>query len=51
MSRYLVDRIAATPNIELRTHARLVGLAGSRDSGVESISWCGPDGETEQRPL
>src|ERR1700704_1301500 len=32
MSRYLIDRIAATPNIELRTHTAVTGLSGA--SGV-----------------
>ena len=36
MSRYLIDRIAATPNIELRTHTSVTGLSGA--SGVlESV--------------
>jgi thioredoxin reductase (NADPH) len=39
MSKYLIDRIAATPNIELRTHTEIVGLSGSRRSGVESVTW------------
>jgi thioredoxin reductase (NADPH) len=29
MSRYLIDRIAATPNIELRTHTAVTGLSGT----------------------
>jgi thioredoxin reductase (NADPH) len=39
MSKYLVDRIAAIPNIELRTRTEIVGLTGSRESGVESVRW------------
>src|SRR6266513_736638 len=39
MSRYLIDRIAAIPNIELRTRTEIVALAGSRESGVESVRW------------
>lgn len=39
MSRYLIDRIAATPNIELRTRTEIVALAGSRQAGVESVRW------------
>src|SRR5438309_2263527 len=39
MSRYLVDRIAAIPNIELRTRTEIVALEGSRESGVESLRW------------
>lgn len=39
MSKYLIDRIAAIPNIELRTRTEIVGLTGSRQSGVESVRW------------
>jgi thioredoxin reductase (NADPH) len=39
MSTYLIDRIAAIPNIELRTRSEIVGLTGSRQTGVESVSW------------
>src|SRR6266496_2433609 len=38
-SRYLIDRIAAIPNIELRTRTEIVALEGSRESGVESVRW------------
>src|SRR5437763_4454606 len=39
MSQYLIDRIGATPNIELLTRTEIVGLSGSRQSGVESVTW------------
>jgi thioredoxin reductase (NADPH) len=39
MSKYLIDRIAATPNIELLTRSQIVGLAGTHESGVESVTW------------
>ncbi|HYY59917.1 MAG TPA: FAD-dependent oxidoreductase, partial [Burkholderiales bacterium] len=39
MSKYLIDRIAATPNIELLTRTELVGLTGSHDTGIESVTW------------
>jgi len=39
MSKYLIDRIAATPNIELLTRTEIVGLAGTHESGVESVTW------------
>jgi thioredoxin reductase (NADPH) len=52
MSKYLIDRIAATPNIELLTHTEIVGLAGSRQSGVESVTWRNGDaGKTETRAI
>lgn len=37
MSRYLVDRIASIPNIELCTHTEIVGLTGT--SALESVRW------------
>ncbi len=39
MSRYLVERIAATPNIELRTRTEIRALSGSPQSGVEAVHW------------
>jgi thioredoxin reductase (NADPH) len=39
MSRYLIDRIAATPTIELLPHTELIGLASSRGSYLERIRW------------
>jgi thioredoxin reductase (NADPH) len=38
MSRYLIDRIAAAPNIELMTETEVVALDGS-DRGLERIRW------------
>ena len=39
MSKYLIDRIAATPNIELRTRTEIVGLTGTRQTGLQSVRW------------
>jgi len=39
MSRYLIDRIAATPNIEVLTRTQIVGLEGTPGTGVESVTW------------
>ena len=39
MSRYLVDRIAAQPNIEVVTQANITALEG-RDGTLETIRWC-----------
>jgi thioredoxin reductase (NADPH) len=39
MSKYLIDRIDATPNIELLTRTELVGLTGSHDTGIETLTW------------
>jgi thioredoxin reductase (NADPH) len=52
MSKYLIDRIAATPNIELLTRTELVGLTGARPAGIESLTWRTSDtGKTETRPI
>jgi len=39
MSRYLIDRIHAIPNIELQTDTELSGIEGVPDSGLSSVSW------------
>ncbi len=39
MSRYLIDRIEAAPNIVLRPHTELVGLRGEPATGLEGASW------------
>ena len=39
MSKYLIDRIDAIPNIELLTRTEIVGLTGSHESGIESVTW------------
>src|SRR5207245_7850228 len=52
MSNYLIDRIEATPNIELLTRTAIISLTGSRQSGVESVTWRNRDsGEKETRPI
>src|SRR5947207_15496926 len=37
MSQYLIDRIDATPTIELRTHTRLTQLEGDPGGHLEAI--------------
>jgi thioredoxin reductase (NADPH) len=37
MSRYLIDRIKATPNIELRVHTDVTGLLGAADGTLTSV--------------
>jgi thioredoxin reductase (NADPH) len=39
MSRYLVDRIDATPNIEVVTQSEIVALDGSSQTGLEQVRW------------
>ena len=39
MSRYLIDRIAAAPNIELMTETEIVALTGAPNAGLEKVRW------------
>jgi len=39
MSRYLIERIEATPNIELMFNSEVTGLEGNADVGLERIIW------------
>jgi thioredoxin reductase (NADPH) len=39
MSRYLIDRIAATPNIELMTETELIALSGAAGANLEGVRW------------
>ncbi|GLS21206.1 thioredoxin reductase [Labrys miyagiensis] len=39
MSQYLVDRIAAAPNIALHTRTQLTALEGSPETGLEKVRW------------
>jgi len=52
MSRYLIDRIAALPNVELHTRCEIVGIEGDRTEGISAIT-CRDrqSGETKTRPL
>ena len=38
MSKYLIERIDATPNIELRTETEITDLAPTASSGLESVT-------------
>jgi thioredoxin reductase (NADPH) len=52
MSKYLIDRIAANPRIELRTRTEIVAIKGDRASGVEDVTWRHRDsGERETRAI
>jgi len=39
MSRYLIDRIEATSNIELRPHTEICRLHGDTQAGLGGVSW------------
>lgn len=50
MSRYLIDRIAGTANIELMTQTEIVELHG--DADLERVSWhCRDTGDTTTGPI
>ncbi len=52
MSRYLIDRIGATPNIELHPRTQLTRLHGSLEEGLVAVSWRdGQSGLEEKRPI
>ncbi len=52
MSRYLIDRIEATPNIELRSRTQLTQLHGDRAGGLSAVSWRNEQtGVEEERPI
>jgi thioredoxin reductase (NADPH) len=51
MSRYLVDRIAALPNVEVLLQTEVSGLEG-QDGMLEAVRWRHmPSGEETQRPM
>ena len=39
MSRYLIERIEATPNIELMFNTEVVGLEGEQNASLERVRW------------
>jgi thioredoxin reductase (NADPH) len=52
MSRYLIDRIDATPNIELRPQTELTQLHGDSAEGLTAVSWRDKQtGLEEKRPI
>jgi thioredoxin reductase (NADPH) len=50
MSSYLVERIAATANIELHTHTELEALEGDNEC-LRAVRWRNRDGARERKPL
>ena len=52
MSKYLIDRIEGTPNIELLTRTEVVAFGGSPETGVQTTTWRNRDtGERVTRPI
>ena len=52
MSRYLIDRIRASDNIEVLTHTEIVALYGSREKQLERVRWRNNvTGEETEKPI
>jgi thioredoxin reductase (NADPH) len=52
MSRYLIDRIAASSNIELLCETEVVELLGTPDQGLQGVRWRNRrSGAEEQHPI
>ena len=52
MSRYLIERIEATPNIDLMFNAEVVALDGAAEGSLERITWKSRlSGETDSAEL
>lgn len=52
MSRYLIDRIEATPNIELHPYTQLTQLRGELPDGLTAVAWRdGRTGVEGERPI
>ena len=52
MSRYLIDRIDGTPNIELHPHTELTQLHGDLPAGLRAVTWRdNRTGAEEERPI
>jgi thioredoxin reductase (NADPH) len=49
MSRYLIDRLAATPNIELHPYTQLTQLHGDRSGGLEAVTWRDSRASSDER--
>ncbi len=47
MSKYLIDRIAALPNVTLHVGTEIVGLEGDRATGLTGAVFRQPDGSTK----
>ena len=48
MSKYLIDRIKATPNIKLLPHTQLTQLRGDPEHGLTGVSWRNDQTDIEQ---
>jgi thioredoxin reductase (NADPH) len=50
MSRYLIDRIDALPNVEMLAHSEVVGLEGE-GGALSAVRWRRRDGEEHRREM
>jgi thioredoxin reductase (NADPH) len=51
MSRYLIERIAELPNVEIHVGAEVVALEGHEDGTLSTVGIRSGDGKVTQRPL
>jgi thioredoxin reductase (NADPH) len=52
MSRYLIDRIAALPNVEIHAGSEITSLEGDRNSGLTGVTFRHRgDGSIHHKPL
>jgi len=52
MSRYLIDRIAALPNVEIHVGEEICGVEGDHNGGLSAVTICKrSDGSTRRQPL
>jgi thioredoxin reductase (NADPH) len=52
MSRYLINRIEALPNVTLHGFTEITRLNGTRETGLHSVFWMNRrSGEEEERPV
>ncbi len=52
MSRYLIDRIEAAPNIELQPHTEITRLRGDPATGLSGVTWRNhTSGLEEDKPI
>jgi thioredoxin reductase (NADPH) len=49
MSRYLIDRIGALPNVELHTRTEIVGLEGDKAEGLSAVIFQNRDSGVKHR--
>ena len=51
MSQYLVDRIRALPNVEVRTQTQLTRVIGDPETGLQAVCWRDASGKEERHAI